>query len=248
MQQAPGGPRQRKSKPEPLDLPSVLIQHGACPCRNAECRMRPVICLCARRSCAVAHAMNAPTSLIHTVPSNPRRLATRAPQELESRKRAPLYQKKQEEELKAAVEKAQECEARAIEAELRAKELRAETEAAERKAAELQEALANVTRQSAKELADVNERHALEVQRLTLEASLQKVSVSPRVVGHTGSCGVAPAVYAVPVVHYAELVSCMAGGLCRAHLQGLQALALTELALCPFRRSGTRRRLQALRR
>ncbi len=42
--------------------------------------------------------------------SAPPRLA----QELESRKRAPLYQKKQEEELKAAVEKAQEAEVRAV--------------------------------------------------------------------------------------------------------------------------------------
>lgn len=42
--------------------------------------------------------------------------------DLESRKRAPLYQKKQEEELKAAVEKAQECEVKAQEAELKARE------------------------------------------------------------------------------------------------------------------------------
>lgn len=45
-------------------------------------------------------------------------------QDLETRKRAPLYQKRQEEELKAAVEKAQECDIRATEAELRAKEAR----------------------------------------------------------------------------------------------------------------------------
>lgn len=42
--------------------------------------------------------------------------------DLETRKRAPLYQKKQEEELKAAVEKAQEAEIRATEAELKCKE------------------------------------------------------------------------------------------------------------------------------
>jgi hypothetical protein len=42
--------------------------------------------------------------------------------DLESRKRAPLYQKKQEEELKAAIEKAQECELRAQDAELKCKE------------------------------------------------------------------------------------------------------------------------------
>ena len=42
--------------------------------------------------------------------------------DLESRKRAPLYQKKQEEELKAAIEKAQECEIRAVEAEIKYKE------------------------------------------------------------------------------------------------------------------------------
>lgn len=42
--------------------------------------------------------------------------------DLESRKRAPLYQKKQEEELKAAIEKAQECEIRAVDAEIKFKE------------------------------------------------------------------------------------------------------------------------------
>lgn len=42
--------------------------------------------------------------------------------DLESRKRAPLYQKKQEEELKAATEKAQECEIRAVDAEFKYKE------------------------------------------------------------------------------------------------------------------------------
>ena len=42
--------------------------------------------------------------------------------DLESRKRAPLYQKKQEEELRAANEKAQEADIRAQEAELKYKE------------------------------------------------------------------------------------------------------------------------------
>lgn len=42
--------------------------------------------------------------------------------DLESRKRAPLYQKKQEEELRAAIEKAQECEIRAQDAEMKQKE------------------------------------------------------------------------------------------------------------------------------
>lgn len=42
--------------------------------------------------------------------------------DLETRKRAPLYQKKQEEELRAATEKAKEAEGRALEAEARAKE------------------------------------------------------------------------------------------------------------------------------
>ena len=45
-------------------------------------------------------------------------------QDLESRKRAPLYQKKQEEELKAAQDKAAEAEIRAGEAELKYKEAR----------------------------------------------------------------------------------------------------------------------------
>ena len=42
--------------------------------------------------------------------------------DLESRKRAPLYQKKQEEELRAVTEKAQEAEIRAQEAEVKFKE------------------------------------------------------------------------------------------------------------------------------
>lgn len=46
------------------------------------------------------------------------------PQDLESRKRAPLYQKKQEEELRAALEGAKEAEIRAVAAELAAKEAR----------------------------------------------------------------------------------------------------------------------------
>lgn len=45
--------------------------------------------------------------------------------DLESRKRAPLYQKRQEEELRAAIEKAQEAEIRAQEAELKFKEAKA---------------------------------------------------------------------------------------------------------------------------
>ena len=45
--------------------------------------------------------------------------------DLESRKRAPLYQKRQEEELAAAVEKAAEAEARAASAEGRAKDAKA---------------------------------------------------------------------------------------------------------------------------
>lgn len=45
--------------------------------------------------------------------------------DLESRKRAPLYQKRQEEELAAAVEKAAEAEARATSAEGRAKDAKA---------------------------------------------------------------------------------------------------------------------------
>ena len=44
--------------------------------------------------------------------------------DLESRKRPPLYQKKQEEELRAAVEKAQEAEMRVHEADIRVKEMK----------------------------------------------------------------------------------------------------------------------------
>ena len=50
--------------------------------------------------------------------------------DLESRKRAPLYQKKQEEELKAAIEKAQECEIRTVDAEIKYKEAKVCSKAA----------------------------------------------------------------------------------------------------------------------
>ncbi len=94
---------------------------------------------------------------------------------MESRKRAPLYQKKQEEELKAAVEKAQECEVRAIEAELRAKEAAAETEVAQKRLAELQEEAAAVARAAARAAEEAAEKHALEVQRLNLENAVTQV-------------------------------------------------------------------------
>ena len=58
-----------------------------------------------------------PALLPHPPPQPPPQ-----PQDLESRKRAPLYQKRQEEELKAAVDKGAEAEVRAGEAELKCKE------------------------------------------------------------------------------------------------------------------------------
>lgn len=100
-------------------------------------------------------------------------------QELESRKRAPLYQKKQEEELKAAVEKAQECEVRAIEAELRAKQAAAETEAAQKLLAELQGEVAATARAAARSAEEAAEKHALEVQRLSLESAVTQVRWVP---------------------------------------------------------------------
>lgn len=98
-------------------------------------------------------------------------------QELESRKRAPLYQKKQEEELKAALEKAQESEVRAVEAELRVKELRVSNEVMQKEIAELQETSSAAARQAAQVQQELVERHALEVQRLAAESVLQKVTV-----------------------------------------------------------------------
>ncbi|GIL95335.1 hypothetical protein Vretimale_1382 [Volvox reticuliferus] len=95
-------------------------------------------------------------------------------QELESRKRAPLYQKKQEEELKAAVEKAKECEVRALEAELRSKELRASVEVLKKELTELHETSAAAARQAAQAHEDLVERHALELQRLTAASALQQ--------------------------------------------------------------------------
>lgn len=70
----------------------------------------------------------------HRVPTPPSKLsATKAaralrptfgvlPQDLEARKRAPLYQKKQEEEMRAVAEKAAEADIRAQEAEIKFKE------------------------------------------------------------------------------------------------------------------------------
>jgi centromeric protein E len=97
-------------------------------------------------------------------------------QELESRKRAPLYQKKQEEELKAALEKAQECEVRAVEAELRFKELRASMEVLQKEVTDLQDTSAAAARQAAQVQQELIERHALELQCQVAESVLQKVS------------------------------------------------------------------------
>ncbi|GLC41340.1 hypothetical protein PLESTM_001185400 [Pleodorina starrii] len=94
--------------------------------------------------------------------------------ELETRKRAPLYQKKQEEELKAAVEKAQECEVRAIEAELRVKELRATMEAVQKELSDLQDSASTAARQAEQTHKDLIEGHALELQRLAAESALQQ--------------------------------------------------------------------------
>lgn len=110
-------------------------------------------------------------SFNRTTPGRP----ARRPQELESRKRAPLYQKKQEEELKASVEKAQECECRAVEAEMRCKEARSELEAAERRLGEAQEQLVRQAKQAAEAQEQLAEQHALELQRLAMERTRLQV-------------------------------------------------------------------------
>ncbi|KFM22412.1 Centromere-associated protein E [Auxenochlorella protothecoides] len=61
--------------------------------------------------------------------------------DLESRKRAPLYQKKQEEELRAALEGAKEAEIRAVAAELAAKEARVNEESATSTVSELRQTI-----------------------------------------------------------------------------------------------------------
>ncbi|KAA6426660.1 MAG: CENPE type kinesin [Trebouxia sp. A1-2] len=87
--------------------------------------------------------------------------------DLESRKRAPLYQKKQEEELKAAIERAQECEIRAVDAEIKYKEAKAARQAAEQRSAELAIQVDKLTEQAVESAADA--------QRM-LDAAVQKAA------------------------------------------------------------------------
>ncbi|GAX77261.1 hypothetical protein CEUSTIGMA_g4707.t1 [Chlamydomonas eustigma] len=92
--------------------------------------------------------------------------------DLESRKRAPLYQKKQEEELRVANEKASEAEVRAQDAEMKMKELKELTEAAEKRSEELGVELEKSKKQSTEVLSDAIEQHSLELQRASHERSL----------------------------------------------------------------------------
>ena len=69
-----------------------------------------------------ATAMRAHRSAQNVCQNSCMRPASSLWQDLETRKRAPLYQKKQEEELRAAAEKAVESELRMQDAELRCKE------------------------------------------------------------------------------------------------------------------------------
>lgn len=90
--------------------------------------------------------------------------------DLESRKRAPLYQKRQEDELRAVTEKAADAEIRATEAELRCKEAKAAQEAAEAEAASLREALNKATSDAADQVADLNAQMQAAAQRASAEA------------------------------------------------------------------------------
>ncbi|MBX9448646.1 MAG: hypothetical protein KL787_02525 [Taibaiella sp.] len=92
--------------------------------------------------------------------------------DLESRKRAPLYQKRQEDELRATVEKAGEAEARATEAELRAKEAKAAADAAEGRVAKLQEELDRALASSNEEISDLHDQLKVAAQRVAAEAEL----------------------------------------------------------------------------
>ncbi|MBX9448666.1 MAG: hypothetical protein KL787_02625 [Taibaiella sp.] len=92
--------------------------------------------------------------------------------DLESRKRAPLYQKRQEDELRATVEKAGEAEARATEAELRAKEAKAAADAAEGRVAKLQEELDRALASSSEEISDLHDQLKVAAQRVAVEAEL----------------------------------------------------------------------------
>lgn len=97
-------------------------------------------------------------------------------QDLQARKRAPLYQKKQEEELKAANEKAQEAEVRVQEMESRLKEAKAEEESALRCAAKLKEEVAILEKKLEEAGVAAEEQLNLEVQKSKLERNkLQQV-------------------------------------------------------------------------
>jgi len=92
--------------------------------------------------------------------------------DLESRKRAPLYQKRQEDELRATVEKAREADVRATDAELRAKEAKAAADAAEGKVAKLQEELERALANSGEEVSDLRDQLEVTAQRVAAEAEL----------------------------------------------------------------------------
>lgn len=92
--------------------------------------------------------------------------------DLESRKRAPLYQKKQEEELRAVKEKATEADVRAMEADMKAREAASALEDAQRTVTVLQEELEKAKQASMEELADAKEAMELAIQRSAAEAEL----------------------------------------------------------------------------
>ena len=95
--------------------------------------------------------------------------------DLESRKRAPLYQKRQEDELRAAIEKAAEAEIRASDAELKVKEAKTVADAAEQQVANLQEELQRAQTTAAEEAADVRAQEEVVAQRAAAEAELVAV-------------------------------------------------------------------------
>lgn len=117
------------------------------------------------------------SSLLDQIPFKTFQLCTNLSQDLESRKRAPLYQKKQEEELRAFTEKAAEAETRATHAEGKAKDACAELETAQQCLADAGVAAERAAKAAASAAGLAAEQHQLELARLALEAAKAQVCI-----------------------------------------------------------------------
>lgn len=92
--------------------------------------------------------------------------------DLEKRKRAPLYQKRQEAELQAALDRAKEAEVRALETDMQAKELRVQLESLQKDLASAKDELERHKREEEERLFDIQTKNEASLKRVTTEAEL----------------------------------------------------------------------------